>query len=187
MPNWRCNRIVVPNIAIFIRYKTTLPLVLSVYPEMGQRLLEGVVSLARRFGEFPVGYTMDNDVHRFDGQANGLAHHTLADGFYRNFSIDWAEALTHMAATFDGAEAQEFAKTGTTEPAHMTHTLDLAGAAYATAQVALSLGNDTLAKRLLALSDYSLNAYDKATCLLRNHTGTVYCKGCAVPLEPASL
>ena len=83
------------------QYKTTLPLVLSVYPEMGQRLLEGLVNVAKRFGEFPIGYTMDDDVHRFEMQAIGLAHHTLADGLYRNYSIDWTEALKLMSDTFD--------------------------------------------------------------------------------------
>lgn len=83
------------------QYKTTLPLVLSVYPEMGQRLLEGLVNVAKRFGEFPIGYTMDDDVHRFEMQAIGLAHHTLADGLYRNYSIDWTEALELMSDTFN--------------------------------------------------------------------------------------
>ena len=67
-----------------------------------------------------------------------------------------------------------FAKTGVTSPDRATHTLDLAGAAYATAHVALALGNTTLATKLLALSGYSLNAYNTTTCLLKNRTEAYY-------------
>ena len=117
---------------------------------------------------------MDDDVHRFEMQAIGLAHHTLADGLYRNYSIDWTEALELMASTFDGPEAEAFAKTGTTPPNRATHTLDLAGAAYATAHVAVAIGNKALATKLLAYSNYSLNAFSTTTCLLKNHTEEYY-------------
>ena len=50
------------------QYKTTLPLILSVYPQTGSRLLNGLLALARRFGIFPTGYTMDTDASRFSGQ-----------------------------------------------------------------------------------------------------------------------
>ena len=73
-----------------------------------------------------------------------------------------------------GPEAEAFIKTGSSPPNIATHTLDLAGAAYATAHVALALDKTALATKLLALSNYSLNAYDTTTCLLKNRTEEYY-------------
>lgn len=148
------------------------------YPAIGRRILAGIVALGRRFGEFPTGYTMDSDYSRFDGQANGLGHHVLADGLYRNYSINWSEALSYMVATFNAtAEAREFVTRGMTEPGHITHTLDLAGAAFATAQVAKHLGEDTTAATMVALSKNAINVFDRKTCLPKNSSGMVYYEG----------
>ena len=59
--------------------------------------------LARKYGEFPTGYTMDECTTRFDGQAIGLAHHTLGDAFYRKMpGIDWQNVvLPLMKHTFE--------------------------------------------------------------------------------------
>lgn len=63
------------------QYKCLLPLIVSVWPDgPGQHLCDGLLALAKRFGDFPCGYTMDAEVTRFAGQAIGLAHHTLGDG-----------------------------------------------------------------------------------------------------------
>ena len=41
---------------------------------MGKHVVQGLCGLARKYGEFPTGYTMDEATTRFDGQAIGLAH-----------------------------------------------------------------------------------------------------------------
>ena len=47
------------------QYKYLLPLIVSIWPDsMGRHLIEGLCALAKRFGEFPTGYTMDTDTTR---------------------------------------------------------------------------------------------------------------------------
>lgn len=159
------------------QYKTTLPLILSVYPEMGDTLLQGLLNLKRRFGEFPTGYTMDDDVHRFDGQARGLAQHTLADALYRNYTLDWSVVQDLMASTFHNTtEGRTFVADGLVGPAY-THTLDLAGAAYATSQVAARTGSHALAETMLRLSGNWANVFNTTTCLLKNTSEAHYYEG----------
>ena len=57
------------------QYKACLPLMVSVYPEAGERLCQALLAMSCRFGDFPNGYTMDTATTRFDGQAIGLSHH----------------------------------------------------------------------------------------------------------------
>ena len=174
--NGNANGYVYDLSTMWDQYKTTLPLLLSVFPDtMGPRLLNGLVALAHQWGEFPTGYTLDKDYARFDGQARGLAHHTLADGLYRNVSVafDWELALELMTRTFTStAEGQAFVANGSTFPL-LTHTLDLAGAAFATSRVARHVGNTSLEREMLALSGNALNAYNKSSCLL-DADGTYY-------------
>lgn len=86
------------------QYKCSLPLIVSVWPDsMGKHLVEGLCGLAKKYGEFPTGYTMDECATRFDDQAIGLAHHVLGDAFYRKMTgIDWKNVvLPLMKHTFE--------------------------------------------------------------------------------------
>ena len=119
---------------------------------------------------------MDDDVHRFDGQAKGLAHHTLADAFYRNLTLDWMAAQRLMADTFyNSTEGKAFVSKGVVGPAY-THTLDLAGAAFATSQVAART-NKTLSAAMLRISGNWANVYNASTCLLKNTSEAHYYEG----------
>eukprot|EP01052_Picozoa_sp_SAG31_P049536 SAG31_NODE_10898_length_1086_cov_0.944276_2_plen_70_part_01 len=54
---------------------------------------------------------------RFSGQAIALAHHTLADGYYRGLVPDgggWAAAISLMERTFDQGEGLDFVQHGKT-------------------------------------------------------------------------
>ena len=159
------------------QYKTTLPLVLTFYPSTAQHILEGLAALQERFGFFPTAYTLDKGFQRFASQAIALAHHTLADGLARGYSMDWEAVLASMLKTFeDTPEGRNFTHHGSTPPL-LTHTLDLAGAAAAAAQVALHVHNESLASSLLALAENARNAFDSHTCVLRNDSQSVYYEG----------
>ena len=159
------------------QYKTTLPLILSVYPKMGKRVLNGLLNLARRFGEFPVIHTMDEDPTRYPFIAHGLAHHTLADGLFRNYSLDWPSALAFMVRTFTNGEGLQFVVNGSTSANVTPHTLDLAGAAFATSRVASSVGNASAARWMMSLTHNALNVFNSSSCLLRTAPGTVWYEG----------
>ena len=110
---------------------------------MGKHLVQGLCGLAKRYGEFPTGYTMDECTERFDGQAIGLAHHTLGDAYYRQVGgVDWEKtALPLMLHTFEVGEGLGFAQTGRSPSQDISHTLDLCGAALATSLIAQGVGD----------------------------------------------
>ena len=76
---------------------------------------------------------MDTDTTRFDGQAIGLAHHTLADAYFRRVElgtgISWGkDVLPLMTKTFTHGEGQGFVEGGRSPSQDISHTLDLCGA-----------------------------------------------------------
>jgi hypothetical protein len=160
------------------QYKYLLPLLVSVWPDtIGRHLAEGLCALSKRFGEFPTGYTMDTDTTRFDGQAIGLAHHTLADAYFRNveLGIHWGkDVVPLMARTFDRGEGQSFVRQGRSPSATISRTLDLCGAALATGLVAQGSGDVAAAAAMLPLTDNFVNVYDGATGLLSNTKADKY-------------
>ena len=163
------------------QYKFLLPLIVSVWPDtMGKHLVEGLCALAKRFGEFPTGYTMDTSTERFDGQAIGLAHHVLGDAYYRKveIGINWEkDVLPLMHQTFTHGEGLGFAQQGRSPSNDISHTLDLCGAALATSLIAQGAGDKATAAAMLKLTDNFENVYDKATGLLSNKKEDAYYEG----------
>ncbi|MFO7632261.1 MAG: glycoside hydrolase family 92 protein, partial [Caldilinea sp.] len=158
--------------------KTQLPLMLTLYPERGRDLVAALLTLAEHYGEFPNGYVMSSDVHRFDDQASCLGHVVLAEAYARSRranrrvrtsgatdNIDWHRALRLMDSALEQGRGATFAREGLVAP--FTHTLDLAYASFLTAQLARELGDEATYDRLIARADAWRNAYDPATGLLR--------------------
>ncbi len=146
--------------------KTQLPLMMTLYPERGRDLIAALLTLAEHYGEFPNGYVMSSDVHRFDDQASCLGHVVIAEAYARGVSgIDRRRSLRLMAAALERGRGATFAREGRVHP--LTHTLDLAYASYLTAQLARELGDEASFSRLRARAGWWRNAYDPATGLLR--------------------
>ena len=148
---------------------------------MGKHLIEGLCALATRFGEFPTGYTMDTDTSRFDGQAIALAHHTLADAYFRDLDItalEWGTGVVPlMARTFTHGEGQGFVQHGRSPSNDISHTLDLCGAALATGLLAQGTGDPPTAATMLKLTGNFVNVYDKTSGLLSNGADDAYYEG----------
>ena len=84
-----------------------------------------------------------------------------------------------MNGTFSNtAEGRRFVANGTTALEHLSHTLDLSGAALATSAVASALGDAATARTMRALSGNALLAFNASSCLLRQD-GTYYEGTCA--------
>ncbi len=143
-------------------YKTQLPLMLALYPERGRDVVNSLISVGEHYGKFPVGYVMDVDFEKLEGQASALAHITIADAYFRGIDgIDWHRAKDLMARTLRSGPGEQFINEGFVHP--FSHTLDLACASFCTAQLAEDLGDADLHKEMMDLSGYWRNVYDPTT------------------------
>lgn len=163
-------------------YKTQCPLMTSVYPEHGRPLVEALLGIAERRGEFPIGYVMQAEPLGFTNQASALAHAVIADAYVKGIDgVDWNRAKKLMAETILRGRGRSFATTGAARPEGTstslystgqggrapitlhTHTMDYAYASFCTAQIAGGLGDEGLADQMMELSGRWRNALDPAT------------------------
>jgi putative alpha-1,2-mannosidase len=147
-------------------YKTQLPLVLTVYPEVGRQIARSLLAYGRHYGRFPNETLISHDYEPFDSsQARALAHVTLADAWHRRMEgIDWREAAATMERVLLIERNREFLKEGVVHP--LAHTLDLANACFCTAQVARGVGDEALYQRMMGWAGNWTNAYDPETARL---------------------
>lgn len=149
-------------------YRTQLPLMLSIAPADGKKMLHSMMATIKRLGFFPGGYQMSSAYHRHDMQATALVIYVLCDGFFRGLltAADYNE--------FKNAVKKEFANADIKEKSH-THKLDLAGALHAVALVAEMCGDKNFADEMAMKSNIWRKAYDPATGLMR--TDSKYYEG----------
>ena len=139
-------------------YKTQLPLVLTLFPEMGRDLINSLLTVVEMEGNFPIGYRLARGYDRFAHQASGLAHVVIADAFHRQIpGIDWERAVTLMWKDMGRAYGEAFLQDGLAHP--ITHTLDLAYACFCTATIARGIGDEAIATKMEALAGRWRNAF----------------------------
>ncbi|MDF1813628.1 MAG: GH92 family glycosyl hydrolase [Verrucomicrobiales bacterium] len=151
-------------------YKTQLPLLMTLWPELGRDFVEFLTEVAKREGAFPVSYLMNNAPECFGKQATGLCHMILQDAQMRGISGNWEEVLrllwvTSLGNLGRGGKFQEFAENHVVHP--LSHTLDIAFANFCIAQMAKTQGDQPVYDRSIPLADYWRNAFDEKTGLLR--------------------
>ena len=139
-------------------YKTQLPLVLSLYPETGHRIIEGLLKTGENLGHLPVGYVLGENIETFSKQCSAIAHLTFYDAFVRGYDIDWLRALDVMLADFKSGKGAVFLRNGYVYP--FTHTLDLSEASSVTAQIAHALGKHEIFERMQNLAERWRYVYD---------------------------
>lgn len=148
-------------------YKTQLPLLLAIAPDRAHDLLESLIRVCEEEGSFPIGYRMSRGADRFFRQASALVHTAFADAHAAGLrDLDWSWALVHMEADLRGFYGENFLEHGLVHP--ITHTLDLAYGHHCTALVARALNDPRLADDLAIRAGQWVNAFDRATGLLRD-------------------
>ncbi len=161
-PYWEEDPCYLDFATMWDQYKTQLPLLLTLYPERGREIVNTLLHLAEHLGGFPNAFILDHDLTGFDNQARALAHHTVADAYYRHIDgIDWGRALRLMVHDLHRPQNADFHAQGLVYP--VTHTLDLAAACFCTAQIAKGLGDDDTYEEMMALSGRWRAAYDPGT------------------------
>tara|TARA_R110002096_G_scaffold119925_6_gene259918 strand:+ start:472 stop:2646 length:2175 start_codon:yes stop_codon:yes gene_type:complete len=151
-------------------YKTQLPLLMTLWPELGADFVSFLIEVARREGSFPISYLMDNGPERFAKQATGLCHMILNDAQMRGIEGDWEEVLsllwkTSLSGKGRGGKFAEFARNEVVQP--LSHTLDLAFANWSIAQMSKRLGDQVIYEKSIPLAYHWRNAFDPETGLLR--------------------
>jgi len=154
-------------------YKTQLPLLMTLWPELGADFVAFLKEVARREGSFPISYLMDNSPERFAKQATGLCHMVLTDAHMRGIDGDWDAVLellwkTSLSGKGRGGKFAEFSKNHVVEP--LSHTLDLSFANWCISQMAKRLGDQVIYDKSIPLADYWRNAFDEETGLLRENS-----------------
>ena len=150
-------------------YKTQLPLLMTLWPELGADFVTFLREVARREGAFPISYLMDNGGERFAKQATGLCHMILTDAHMRGIEGDWDDVLrllwrTSLSGKGRGGKFAEFARNHVVQP--LSHTLDLAFANWCIAQMAKRLGDQIIYDKCIPLAYHWVNAFDPETGLL---------------------
>jgi putative alpha-1,2-mannosidase len=139
-------------------YKTQIPLLLTLCPEQGGSIVNALLTVFEMEGNFPIGYRLARGYDRFAHQASGLVHVVLADAYHRQVpGIDWERAVALMVKDFARAYGEAFLQDGLVHP--ITHTLDLAYAAFCTAMIAHGIGDAATAARMNELAACWRNAY----------------------------
>ncbi len=157
-PFWPQKEYYVDIATMWDQYKTQLPLVLTLFPERGRDIVNSMLAAAEYAGEFPSDITLSDHFSEFINQARALCHYTIADAFYRKVEgIDWNRAKNLMIREINLKRNRDFVEKGFLQK--FTHTLDLAGACFCTAQIADYLRDYDTYRKMMKLSENWKNVY----------------------------
>lgn len=136
------------------QYKTTLPLICFCYPEMGEKLVKGIVNISRTLGKIPCSFGL-SDIFPCEEQAKMLGVLSLCDAYHMGVSGADAEAIAEcVERELAREDYAPFHQTGRFE--RYTHILDVTDACLCAAEI---LQDAALRKRLLDLAAHWRNAY----------------------------
>ena len=113
-------------------YRTQIPLLLSIYPESGERLAAYLLEAVERYGYCPIAHTMSMDLEMEErsGQASALGVYSICDAYQRG--ILSSEDYPRLKA----ALSKDLGFYSDVSGLSPSHTLDLSGAYRAAAFVA---------------------------------------------------
>lgn len=152
------------------QYKTSLPLVYTLYPEMARKIAATFLNTARATGKMIHCLMLDGMFkENTTGQARMLAEHTLVDAWLRGVAFDPDEALALMRADvfergyYDAFLAGE-------RPDAPAFQIDMTDACAACARLARALGQEETAARFEAAAKQWPLVFDQETGLVRRAT-----------------
>lgn len=146
-------------------YKTQLPLVFSLYPDITKKIVNTYTNVCSKVGIFPNSLLLYTDYAFTSEQSSMLGEYLICDAYYRGAKgIDWMHTLDCVKHDMSRESYRDFIEKGCCDKS--THTIDMAEAAGNTADVARELGREDIAEYLDQFKNNWLNAYDKETGLL---------------------
>lgn len=135
-------------------YKTALPLIFTLYPEMGDKIVKAIVNISRTHGKLLGAFSLA-DIYIGEDQACMLGIYVLCDAYYRGIPSATVEVIEEcIRRELKRDDLQDFVKKGVCE--RYTHILDIADACANVAQIT---SDSALAEQLRLLSSNITNAY----------------------------
>ncbi len=133
-------------------YKTQLPLLFTLYPEISRKLVRTYALLGEHIGCMPNSYGLTKHIMAEANQAKLLAGNLFCDAYYRGVEgVDYPWVFRALNEEMQREDYREFFVTG--NAARTTHTLDLAECCGNSAAIARELGLDDIADRLVPHAD----------------------------------
>lgn len=145
-------------------YKTQLPLVYTLFPDISREIVESFRLLHDKFGVYPNAFLLSADLRVEAMQARMLAEYTLYDAWKRGISGNWSAIADQITENLRGEEFRLFSTNGTAS--RTTFTLDMSGIAPGLMEMAASLGKSALYDLALPVVDHWTHAFDPKTGLL---------------------
>lgn len=149
-----CDDTVTDLATLWDQYKTALPLIYLCYPEMGEKIVKGIVNISRMLGKIPCSFGL-SDVFPCEEQAKMLGILTLCDAYHMGvLGVDAAQIEECIARELARDDYEVFLQNGFFE--RYTHILDVTDACLCAAEIVKS---EELKAKLLRLAEYWRNAY----------------------------
>lgn len=161
------NSFVTEFATIWDQYKTALPLIFTLYPEMSSKITDTILSYAEATGQMPHTLMFYN-VDACTTQARMLAEHSLYDAHVRGVKFDLQRALRlSYADCFINHSFDSYVKDAG-KALHKAFIIDITDACDACARLAKEAGLDDLEISFKEIADLWKNVYDPETGLLRD-------------------
>ena len=154
---------------IWDQYKTQLPLIDTLYPDMARRVAATLLNVAEATHKMPHTLMMCGDYEGISTtQARMLAEHALVDAYFRGVEMDKERALRLMLEdTFVWSKFDQYALDAENAK-HKAFIIDITDACAACAKMAREMGNTEAAERFDEIAALWVNVIDQETGLLKD-------------------
>ena len=154
---------------IWDQYKTQLPLIDTLYPDMARRVAATLLNVAEATHKMPHTLMMCGDYEGIStAQARMLAEHALVDAYFRGVEMDRERALRLMLEdTFVWNKFDQYALDAENAK-HKAFIIDITDACAACAQMAREMGETEAAERFEQVAALWVNVIDPETGLLKD-------------------
>ena len=154
---------------IWDQYKTEMPLIDALYPEMARRMVATMLNVAEATHKMPHTLMMCGNFEEITtAQARMLAEHAIVDAYFRGVAMDTKRALRLMLDdTFTWNHFDRYARDAENAK-HKAFVIDITDACAACARMARDMGETEAAERFEAVAALWVNVIDPETGLLRD-------------------
>jgi len=148
------------------QYKTQLPLLYTLYPEISKKIVNTCIAFCRSMGRMPHRLYLDKSVvDGDDQQAKMLAEHTIYDAWKRGVEMNiYAASNEIRREVMPENRFADYKSRGVCDD--IAHTMDLADGFNVSAEIARAAGDAELAEFCENLRGKWVAAYDRETGLL---------------------
>ena len=161
---WQDGPMAVDFTTMWDIYKTQLPLVFTLYPEVSEKIVASLARLGNTAGRLPVAFLLSGSLNVEAGQARMLMEYAFYDAWKRGVSADWNAVLDAVEKDIARNDYGLFEETGFAH--RYTYTLDMAEISNGLAELAEACGRGGPAARFRRNAGKWRTAFDPATGLM---------------------